>query len=440
MNKKTVTEAIGEIEDRFIAEAMDYKCERRHIIMNIKKIAAIAAAVIVTLVATVSAAAFTGLIGKEKAFEAARAYVIRNTDEYGKVSTWTLFCEGLEYDTSVEETEVKLGLTAGLRSVYKVKFKIAGYSYDITVDAKTGTVLDWSWETDEGWEEHLEEVEFRGPADGVWDPEAIVGYDALDIATDYFGLYNTGYIGCGVNGGSAGTAPNFDTEPYSVHVDYEHGGYIYSCDINGTTGEVMNAEITEDESYSGERHLHEPNYDLIGLHRAVMIVRENLGITGKNEGDPTIIARYEPSEAMLEHEGEFLPVYNGYGTDVYIVTINQGLTQANIAVDAYTGEIIEKKVGLDDPTTAPNQDVSTDAPDGLISEATAKAIALEDARVEEIRMSDFKIELTDGKYDIYFNGSREDENGMGEYGEFSYEIDAETGAILSYAISKITLE
>lgn len=49
--------------------------------------------------------------------------------------------------------------------------------------------------------------------------------------------------------------------------------------------------------------------------------------------------------------------------------------------------------------------------------------------VDEIRMSGFKIKLTDGKYDISFNGSREDENGMGEYCEFVYEIDAETGEI-----------
>lgn len=436
MNKKTVTESIGEIEDRFIAEAMDYKCERRHVVMNIKKIAAIAAAVVVILTVTVSATAFTGLIGKEKAFEAARAYVIRNTDEKGKVSTWTLFLEGLEYDTSVEETDVKLGLTAGFRTVYNVKFKIAGYAYNITVDAKTGVVLDWSQEIDEGWEEHLEEVEFRGPADGIWEHE-VGGMDAINIATDYFGLYNTGYIGCGVNGGSAGTSPNFDTEPYSIHVDYEHGGYIYYCDINGTTGEVMKAEIAEDMSYSGERHQHEPNHDLIGLYRAVVIVREALGISREDTVSYyTIGVRYEPAEATLEYEGEILPIYNGYGTDVYIVTINQHLTQANIAVDAYTGEIIEKKVELDDPTTAPNQVVSTDAPDGFISEAEAKAIALEDARVEEIRMSDFRIELTDGKYSISFNGSREDENGMGEFCEFSYEIDAETGAIISYAIAK----
>lgn len=363
MNKEKIAEAFGRLDDQMITDALDYKCERRHIVMSIKKIAAIAAAVIVILTVTVSATAFTGLIGKEKAFEAARAYVIRNTDERGKVSTWTLFLENLEYDTSVEETEVKLGLTAGLRSVYKVEFKIAGYAYDITVDAKTGTVLDWSQEIDEGWEEHLEEVEFRGPADGIWEPE-IGSMDAMNIARDYFGLYNTGYIGCGVNGESASGEPNFKTEPYSIHVDHEHGGYIYSCDVNGTTGEVMNAEITEDESYSGERHQHEPNHDLIGLYRAVVIVREELGISREDTVSYyTIGVRYEPNEATTEYEGEFLPLYNGYGTDAYIVTVKPNLTQAGIvshayteiAVDAYTGEIIEKRE-FDDSAVAPNQD------------------------------------------------------------------------------------
>ena len=46
-------------------------------------------------------------------------------------------------------------------------------------------------------------------------------------------------------------------------------------------------------------------------------------------------------------------------------------------------------------------------------------------------MSDFKLELMGGKYNISFNSSREDEIGMGELCEFVYEIDAETGEIIA---------
>lgn len=377
MNIENLIRKFGDINGAFIDEAAEYGTERQRggITLNKKRLITIALAAILAMaigVTTVAAAAFTGLIGKEKAFEAARAYVIRNTDERGKVSTWTLFIEGLEYDTSVEETEVRLGLTAGLKSVYKVKFKIAGYAFDVTVDAKTGDVLDLSRETDDGWEEHLKEVEFRGPADGIWESE-IVGLDAFNIAEDYFGLYNTGYEGCGVTGVSTSSEINFNTEPYSIHVHYEHGGYIYSCDVNGTTGEVMNAEIAEDESYSGERHQHEPNHGLIGLYRAVMIVREELGISREDSFVySTVRARFVPNEFALEYEGELLPVYNGYGTDVYIVTVNQDLTQAGIAVDActeiavdaYTGEIIEIKAEPEDPTASDQ--------DALIFEEEAK--------------------------------------------------------------------
>ena len=355
MNIEKLTKEIGRMDSAFIDEALDYK-RKRSIIMSKKKlVAVIAAAVMIILTVTVSATAFTGLIGKEKAFEAARAYVMQNTDKRGKVSTWTLFLEGLEYDTLVEEKEVRLGLTAGLKSVYTVKFKIAGYAFDVTVDAKTGDVLDLSQKADEGWEEHLESVGFRGPADGIWEPE-VCSMDAMNIAMDYFGLYNIGYTGCGVTGMCVSNDPNFTTEPYSFHVAYEHGGYIYSCDVNGTTGEVMNVEIAEDESYSGERHQHEPNHDLIGLYNSVTIAREALGISREDIiSYYTIVVRYEPNEATLEYEGELLPLYNGYGTDVYIVKINQNPTWVEVAFDAYTGEIIEI-VELGDPAAASDQE------------------------------------------------------------------------------------
>lgn len=59
MKKNTVTEAIGGIEDRFIAEAMDYKCERR-ITMSKKKIAVIVAAAILLVALAIPTTATVG--------------------------------------------------------------------------------------------------------------------------------------------------------------------------------------------------------------------------------------------------------------------------------------------------------------------------------------------------------------------------------------------
>ena len=96
-------------------------------------------------------------------------------------------------------------------------------------------------------------------------------------------------------------------------------------------------------------------------------------------------------------------------------------------VDAYTGAILESKREAADGTEKPVVQPSNPAPSGDIGHAKAKSIALNHAGVSENKAYDMEIELDDEDgtlvYEVEFKFG-----GM----EYSYEINAATGAILKH--------
>ena len=96
-------------------------------------------------------------------------------------------------------------------------------------------------------------------------------------------------------------------------------------------------------------------------------------------------------------------------------------------VDAYTGAILESKREAADGTEVPVVQPSKPAPTGDIGHAKAKSIALNHAGVSENKAYDMEIELDDEDgtlvYEVEFKSG-----GM----EYSYEINAATGAILKH--------
>lgn len=96
-------------------------------------------------------------------------------------------------------------------------------------------------------------------------------------------------------------------------------------------------------------------------------------------------------------------------------------------VDAYTGAILESKREAADGTEAPVVQPSNPAPSGDIGHAKAKSIALNHAGVSENKAYDMEIELDDEDgtlvYEVEFKFG-----GM----EYSYEINAATGAIIKH--------
>ena len=96
-------------------------------------------------------------------------------------------------------------------------------------------------------------------------------------------------------------------------------------------------------------------------------------------------------------------------------------------VDAYTGAILESKREAADGTEVPVVQPSNPAVSGDIGHAKAKSIALNHAGVSENKAYDMEIELDDEDgtlvYEVEFKFG-----GM----EYSYEINAATGAILKH--------
>ena len=96
-------------------------------------------------------------------------------------------------------------------------------------------------------------------------------------------------------------------------------------------------------------------------------------------------------------------------------------------IDAYTGAILESKREAADGTEVPVVQPSKPAPTGDIGHAKAKSIALNHAGVSENEAYDMEIELDDEDgtlvYEVEFKSG-----GM----EYSYEINAATGAILEH--------
>ncbi|MCD7858951.1 MAG: PepSY domain-containing protein, partial [Firmicutes bacterium] len=114
------------------------------------------------------------------------------------------------------------------------------------------------------------------------------------------------------------------------------------------------------------------------------------------------------------------------GVQVYEIEFDCGGYEYEYEINAATGAVISGKKELDDD--AASSSVSDAA---LVGEAAAKAAALSHAGVSADSITKYKCELdTDKGVQVY-----EIEFDCGGY-EYEYEINAATGAILSYEIDK----
>ena len=412
MSRKIMTETFGNIDDAFITEALEYRRERRKITMSKKRLitAAIAAAVTVLLSVSVVAATFTGLTDGNNAIGSAMTYVVRNaeTKEEGDMLA-NYILAGLSYDEMFEEQQANLGFS-GLRPVYHVSFKVGGYAYDVDVDAKTGVVISCERQIDEGWEEHLENdvnggkgydpsaelysgIEIVAPTPNVeYDMGDIPPGDTFLIAETYFGLDVKQGDNCW-HEHSARSFANYATSPITYVVQEKHAGYVYECSINSATGEVTELYVGEDpdfnpEDYSDDVHKHTRLEEYIGSYQATIIAREELGLPDKSLS-PVFWSDFYVSGSIV---GES-PSY-----EVYAFYYNDGQNINNVVIDAKTGEVIEK--GAEPANNGASQNIqlpSAEAPEGMISEAEAQVIVLEDLGITDRDIKGFTIELKESE-------------------------------------------
>lgn len=117
------------------------------------------------------------------------------------------------------------------------------------------------------------------------------------------------------------------------------------------------------------------------------------------------------------------------GVKIYDIEFYTDNTEYDYEINADTGEVIEFDKDIEDYTIPTNP--STTSNKAKISENEAKTIALKHANLtsDKVKFDTIEYDTDNGvdKYDIDFHYNNQ---------EYSYEIDAQTGEILSHGVDK----
>lgn len=117
------------------------------------------------------------------------------------------------------------------------------------------------------------------------------------------------------------------------------------------------------------------------------------------------------------------------GIKKYDIEFYTDNTEYDYEINANTGEVIEFEKDIEDYTIPTNPDATSNK--AKISEDEAKDIALKHANLtnDKVKFDNIEYDTDNGfnKYDIDFHYNNQ---------EYSYEIDAQTGEILSHGIDK----
>lgn len=480
--KDTMTDYANNMENRAITK----KSGRKIIV----KAALIATAVMILTVSAAAAVSLSGLQPKEEAEVAVLNHAVMNcSDEDMKNDLAAVVLSGMECTT---ESELAF---SGIRPVYKTKTVIGGFTITSTVDAKTLVILDSSVEYDEELMEQAVENERKKPAVVAPNYPDIVAYPAylqpVYILRDHYGLIDsesldirTNYYWC-----------EYDESHENIHAFANFDGYRYEGVFNAETLEMISTTVTEIEDYVGEKALHEKTEGYISMVDAVKLVGDDLGIDiWKITADKTHADRANPisllyashqsmedgvevavrvvyddvnydyrlsaangevlkkyamldmdytMEKCAEHFGvtsRELGMYHVGNNVEYLDMTVAGFTLSTdgktykVIFDNETKQIVSAEEDKKDPENLGTRNIytlSTEAPDGMISEAEAAAIALErfEFSISQAR-DDFRLKLDGNVYSIAW-AQQTHCNFDHVMIKYSCSVDAKTGAVIS---------
>ena len=198
----------------------------------------------------------------------------------------------------------------------------------------------------------------------------------------------------------------FDSEDGLMvyEVEFYAGGTEYDYDINARTGEVVN--FSREGGISGGTTGSSGSY--IGEAAATAAALTHAGVS---EAD-TIYLR-----CWVEHDDG--------RAECYEVEFLAGSTEYQYEIDLYTGAILQSERETHGASGGNTSSGNASGSSSMIGEAAARSAALAHAGVSESSASRIQVELDrdDGQtlYEVEFHVGRT---------EYSYEIDAYTGAIL----------
>ncbi len=260
------------------------------------------------------------------------------------------------------------------RMEYEVEFYAGGIDYEYDIDAVSGQVLKYEYDSIP-----------TGTAGAV---SYISGDRAKELALADAGISAEDAVFVKVKLDREDGQMVYEVEFYTSSGEYDY-------ELDAATGKVLQVD------HKIEQFTHPAPQDYIGLEKAKTIVLEHIGVSAK---DATFLkAELDYDNGRVEYEIELVTGNRKYEYDL----------------DAATGNIISWDYGEAANTSA--------SPENRIGEAAAKEKALQHAGVTAANATFTKVKLDyeDGQpvYGVEFHTSST---------EYEYEIHAVSGAVLSY--------
>ena len=305
---------------------------------------------------------------------------------------------------------------------YEVEFRFADYEYDYEIHATAGHVLSASKEyeappetraTEQAAEKATEKPTEKASEKPTEKPAqksaTAIGKDkAKAIALDHAGV-------------SASKATNvkveYDKEDGKYDVDFRYNNYEYDYEIHHTSGKVIShekeydapAETKPASTKATEKATEKPtekSSSAIGKEKAKAIALDHAGVSASKATNVKV--EYDKEDGKYDVDFR----YNNYEYDYEI--------------HHTSGKVISHEKEYDAP---PEKATEKATESSKIGKEKAKSIALKHAGLSASDVRELQVEYDkdDGVpiYDVEF------EHGKREY---SYEIHAETGKILSHEI------
>jgi uncharacterized membrane protein YkoI len=297
------------------------------------------------------------------------------------------------------------------RMVYDVEFRANGFEYDIDVDAINGNVLEFDMDPIATPIPNPTNTPRPSGAPSVTPipapaPTSAPGYIGEEAAK------NIAFRRAGISASEATQVHvelKRDDGRMIYDVEFKARGYEYDVDIDAITGAVLEFDMDADDdaprSTPAPKPTNAPSY--IGEEAAKRIAFNRAGISAS-----------EARNVKVELDRE-------NGRMIYEVEFDARGKEYDVKIDAVSGSVIYFNSEVDDD--AQPQPTNSHSSGNPISEAQAKAIALQRAGVSESQISEFEIDLDEDDgiiiYEIEFKA-----NGR----EYSVEINAISGAIIDF--------
>ncbi len=285
------------------------------------------------------------------------------------------------------------------RTEYKIEFYVGTTEYDYTVDASNGAIL--SYERDE---HKTSSSTTSGTTSGGNTPSDTSVTEAEAKATV---LKHAGVAEADITNYRCKT--DYDDGRKEYEIEFYVGTTEYEYTVDASTGRILSYE-TEDHHSS-----HHSSSD---------------GSTGT-----ATVSEAQAKATVLTHAGVKEADITNYrckadyddGRKEYEIEFYVGTTEYDYTVDAGTGKILSYET--EDHRSSHHSTSGGSTGTATVSEAQAKQIALEKAKLSESEITGYrsKLERDDGRleYEIEFRA-----NGL----EYEFTIDAETGKILDFDI------